>query len=210
MPHLLYVKGSPRGSASRSLAVADAYLAAFRQRFPQATIDVLDPWAANLPEFGGAHAEAKMNVVTGIGNQGPAADLWDAISALSTRFAAADRYLFAVPMWNGGIPYKLKQLIDIVHQPGLTFGLDRATGYYGLLANRRATLVLTSGAFSPDAPSPAFGTDHHSTYLRAWLAQAGIVDIEEVRLQPTVLSPDPEAAMARAIEQARTLARAAR
>lgn len=210
MPHILYVQGSPRGQASRSVAVADAYLAAFRDRFPFATIDVLDPWTAGLPEFEGSRAEAKMNVVTGAGNEGASARLWEEISGLSARFAAADRYLFAVPMWNGGIPYKLKQLIDIVHQPGLTFGLDRETGYYGLLANRRATLILTSGAYSQGVPSPAFGTDHHSTYMRAWLAQAGIVEVEEVRLQPTVLNPDPDAAMAVAIGEARALAAAAR
>jgi LacI family transcriptional regulator len=34
------------------------------------------------------------------------------------RFLAADRLLFSVPMWNAGIPYVLKQFIDVVSQPG--------------------------------------------------------------------------------------------
>lgn len=210
MPQLLYVKASPRGNASRSIAVADAYLEALREFHPGMTVDELDPWSANLPEFDGDRANAKMNVVSGAGNSGMAATLWDEIAGISGRFTDATRYLFAVPMWNGGIPYKLKQLIDLIHQPGLTFGLDQGSGYYGLLANRRATIVYTSGAWSPGAPSPQFGTDHQSTYMRAWLSQAGIVDVEEIRLQPTVLSADPDIAFARAIDAARELAARAR
>lgn len=37
------------------------------------------------------------------------------------RFAAADAYLFSVPMWNAGVPYALKQWIDIISQPGWLF-----------------------------------------------------------------------------------------
>lgn len=72
------------------------------------------------------------------------------------------------------------------------FGLNQRTGYFGLLLNRKATLVYTSGAFSQAMPSPEFGTDHHSTYMRAWLNQAGITDIEEIRHQPTLLTSDSE------------------
>jgi FMN-dependent NADH-azoreductase len=91
----------------------------------------------------------------------------------------------------------------VIHQPGLLWGLDPKTGYFGLLKNKKAVLALTSGAFGPSMPSPAFGIDHHSTYLRDWLNQAGVTDVETIRFQPTLLSPDPkggfEAAVAEAI-----------
>jgi FMN-dependent NADH-azoreductase len=109
-------------------------------------------------------------------------------------------------MWNGGIPYKLKQYIDIIHQPGLLFGLDPARGYFGLLKNKKAVLALTSGAYGPSMPYPAFGIDHHSTYLRDWLNQAGVTDIEEIRFQPTLLTPDPAASFEAAKVAARNLA----
>ncbi len=70
------------------------------------------------------------------------------------------------------------------------------------LKNKRATLVYTSGAFSVDARAPAFGVDHHSTYMEAWLAQAGVTDIEEIRYQPTLLSADPAGDFARAKQAA--------
>jgi FMN-dependent NADH-azoreductase len=65
--------------------------------------------------------------------------------------------------------YRLRHYIDIIHQPGLLFGLKPDTGYFGLLKNKHATLVLTSGACADRRPSPAFGVDHQSTDLKAWL-----------------------------------------
>lgn len=37
------------------------------------------------------------------------------------RFDAAELYLFTVPMWNHGVPYILKQFIDVISQSGLVF-----------------------------------------------------------------------------------------
>ena len=79
-------------------------------------------------------------------------------------------------------------------------------GYFGLLKHKKAVLALTSGAYGPSMPSPAFGVDHHSTYLRDWLNQAGITDIEEIRFQPTLLNPDPEGGFKAAVAVARLLA----
>lgn len=198
MTRLLFIKASPRGSASRSVAVAESYLAALLAKHPATEVDGLDLWEADLPPFDGNRANAKLNVITGGAQSDSQRTQWDEITAIAQRFIAADHYLFAVPMWNGGIPYRLKQYIDIIHQPGLLFGLKPESGYFGLLQNKRATLVYTSGAFSPAAPSPAFGVDHHATYLRAWLNQAGVTAIEEIRYQPTLLTADPEGTFAAA------------
>ena len=194
MTRLLFIKASPRGTASRSVAVAESYLEALRARTPDLEVDTIELWEEDLPPFDGNRANAKLNVITGQAQSGSQQTAWDQITAIAQRFIAADHYLLAVPMWNGGIPYRLKQYIDIIHQPGLLFGLDPATGYFGLLKDKRATLVLTSGAYSVEAPSPAFGVDHHATYLRSWLNQAGVTEIEEIRYQPTLLVADPAAA----------------
>lgn len=198
MPKLLFIKASPRGEASRSIAVAESYLAALRARDPALAVDTIDLWEADLPQFDGNRANAKLNVITGQAQSAKQRTQWDEITTIANRFINADHYLLAVPMWNGGIPYRLKQYIDIIHQPGLLFGLRPESGYFGLLENKRATLVYTSGAYAQHFPSPAFGVDHHSTYLRDWLNQAGVTEIEEIRYQPTLLSADPEAAFAAA------------
>lgn len=167
---------------------------------------MLDLANETLPEFNGDKVAAKMAVITGQTQDAVQKTAWDEMTAIANRFAAADIYLLAVPMWNGGIPYKLKHYIDVIHQPGLLFGLDPASGYFGLLKGKKAVLALTSGAFSLEAPSPAYGTDHHSTYLKAWLNQAGVTDITELRFQPTLLTGDPEGDQALAIAAARSAA----
>ena len=48
-------------------------------------------------------------------------------------------------MWNFGIPYKLKQYIDLIVQPGLTFSFDPARGYSPLLKTRPTLVILASG-----------------------------------------------------------------
>jgi FMN-dependent NADH-azoreductase len=172
MTKLLFIKASPRDADSRSLAVAESYLAALRAKRPDLVVDTIDLWQENLPPFDGDRANAKLAIITQQSHSASQRSAWDEIIAIAGRFIAADRYLFAIPMWNGGIPYRLKQYIDIIHQPGLLFGLDPTKGYFGLLKDKKATLVLTSGAYSPTSPSPAFGVDHQSTYMRGWLGRA--------------------------------------
>ncbi|MBA4049267.1 MAG: FMN-dependent NADH-azoreductase [Sphingomonas sp.] len=205
MTKLLYINASPRAE-SRSAAVAQAYLDAAIAVTPGLEIDTIKLWEEPLPEFDGDRANAKLAVITGQPHSDGEKTKWDEITAIAQRFIAADTYVFAVPMWNGGIPYRLKQYIDIIHQPRLLFGLDPATGYFGLLTGKRAVLVYTSGAFSPAAPSPAYGIDHQSTYMRAWLNQAGVSEIAEIRYQPTLLDPESEAAFERAKQAAAALA----
>ena len=206
MEKILYIKASPRGSESKSTAIADAYLTALRERIPALIVDAFDLSAEKLPEFDGDKVAAKIAVLTGQTHQGRQKTAWDEITGIANRFIEADRYLMAVPMWNGGIPYRLKQFIDLIHQPGLLWGLDPQTGYFGLLKDKKAVLTLTSGAFGPSMPSPAFGIDHHSTYLRDWLNQAGVTDITTIRFQPTLLNPDPAGAFEAAVAEAIFLA----
>jgi FMN-dependent NADH-azoreductase len=205
MTRLLYIKASPRGAESSSAAIAESYLTALRAQLTDLRVDAIDLSSEKIPDFDGDKVAAKMAVIGGQSNEGRRKTAWDEITAVANRFVTADRYLIGVPMWNGGIPYRLKQYIDVIHQPGLLWGLDPKTGYFGLLKDKKAVLALTSGAFGPSMPSPAFGADHHSTYLRAWLNQAGVTDIEEIRFQPTLLNPDPDGSFKTAIAAARSL-----
>ena len=191
---LLYVKGSPRAEKSTSGRVAESFLAAYRSSHPGAQVEELDLWKEPLPEFDGDKAAAKMSFFGEGTLEGARKTAWDQIVAITGRFAGADDYLFTVPMWNGGVPYRLKLYIDLLTQPGLLIGFDPATGYSGLLKGKRATAIYTSGVFAPGV-SAAFGTDHHSTYLDGWLRLIGVTDVTSVRYQPTLLTADPAAGL---------------
>jgi FMN-dependent NADH-azoreductase len=204
MSKLLYVIGSPRGARSESTAIAGAFLDAYRDANPGVEVDTLDLWRERLPVFGPDGAEAKMAVFAGEEPTGAQGEAWADVRALFERFDSADRYLFAVPMWNHGVPWPLKHLIDAITQPGMIFGFDPVDGYSGLLRDKRAVVVYTSGVYA-DGRSPAFGTDFHSTYFNDWLRFAGVGDVSVVRFQPTIATADPAALREAALVEAQRL-----
>jgi FMN-dependent NADH-azoreductase len=203
MTTLLHVSSSPRGDYSDSLRIASALLAAYRREHPDTTIDALDLFDGSLPAFGRNAAEAKLARLHGQPLTEDQANQWAVAHAVFDRFAAADLYLFNIPMWNNGIPYALKQWIDIISQPGWTFDIDE-NGYHGLISGKSAAVVYTSGTYSQTS-GPAFGNDFQSTYFTDWLNLIGVCDITEIRLQPTILSPTFESQQQEALQQAREL-----
>jgi FMN-dependent NADH-azoreductase len=207
MTTFLHIAASPRGAASQSLQIADAFLDVYRTTHPDDTVLTWDLWDGTLPEFGPAAAGAKMTVFGGGRPKGAQADAWQSALATFARFDAADRLLFSVPMWNSGVPYILKQFIDVVSQPGAVFGVDAETGYVPLLAGRgkRAAVIYTSAVWGP-ALGPEFGRDFQSTYFEDWLRWTGIDDVTAIRSHPT-LTGDAAQALQDAQASARDIAK---
>jgi FMN-dependent NADH-azoreductase len=191
MSRLLHVSASPRGENSESLQLAATILDTYRELHPEVEIDHFDLWDGTLPPFGPAGASAKMTVFSGSTPDGDEAKAWEQVQQIFARFAAADAYLFTVPMWNGGVPYVLKQWIDIITQPGLVFGFTPEGGYTGLIAGKKAAAIYTSAVYSPGA-GPQYGRDFHATFFTDWLNFCGITDVTEIRFQPTVLTASPD------------------
>lgn len=203
---LLHISASPRGSASESLAIAATFLAEFAETHPDIQVDTFDLWDGTLPAFGPDAAAAKMSIFAGAQPEGDAKLAWDAAVAAFDRFNSADRYLFSVPMWNAGIPYILKQFIDVVSQPGLVFGFDPDAGYESLLRGKKAAVIYTSAVYGPGRP-PAFGSDFQQPYFTDWLRWAGIEDICEVAFRPNLATADAETGRQAAHAAARDMAK---
>ena len=201
-PRLLHLAASPRGAASESRALAETFLAAYTEVHPEVDIVTWDLWDGTLPEFGPAAAAAKMAVFAGADPHGEQARAWQAAADTFARFDAADRYLFSVPMWNAGVPYILKQLIDVISQPGMVFRFDPETGYTGLLRGKKAAVIYTSAVYGPGR-SAAFGADFQQPYLDDWLRWTGITDITEVQFRPNLATADADTARGMAHAAAR-------
>jgi FMN-dependent NADH-azoreductase len=210
MSRLLHISSSPRGGESASLQIAAAFVDAYRSANPADEVEHWDLWDGTLPALGTAGARAKMTVFGGGEPAGVQAAAWRAARSAFERYDAADHVLFSVPMWNAGVPYILKQFIDVVSQPGWIFGVDAESGYEPLLAGRgkRATVVYTSAVWGPRL-GPEFGRDFQSTFFRDWLEWSGITEIQEIRHHPT-LSGDAGASLAAARAAAERAARAPR
>ncbi|HEX5204481.1 FMN-dependent NADH-azoreductase [Paractinoplanes rhizophilus] len=200
---LLHISASPRGDRSESRAIAGTFLETFRSVSPDVPVEEFDLWDGTLPAFGPAAVAAKMAVFAGAAPEGPE---WQAAVDTFRRFDAADRYVFSVPMWNAGIPYVLKQFIDVVSQPGLVFGFDPVAGYSGLLTGKRAAVIYTSAVYGPGR-SPAFGADFQAPYFEDWLRWAGIEDIRTVHFRPNLATAEADQGRRQAHADARDLAK---
>lgn len=205
MTTLLHINASARGELSQSRALARTFIEGLAARDPELVVDTLDLFDAGLPEFGTHAAEAKLALFTGKEQTSEQVAAWEQARIVFDRFAAADLYVVNIPIWNAGVPYIFKQWVDIVTQPGWAFTFDPEAGYSGLLSEKRAVTVYTSGVHQPGV-SVSFGSDFATPFVADWLNFVGIKDISEIRFAPTVLTADAAAGFASAQERARELA----
>ena len=189
---LLHISASPRGERSESLAVARSFLDTFRSEHPDVPVETYDLWDGTLPAFGPDAAAAKMAIFAGERPVGAAAQAWQSAVDTFRRFDAADRYLFSVPMWNAGVPYVLKQFIDVISQPGLVFGFDPEQGYTGLLTGKRAELVPWFAGHRDVNALDLTGVDDHDLAVEAEKAAADSV-MRVTRAAPDTDWRSPEA-----------------
>jgi FMN-dependent NADH-azoreductase len=205
--HLLYIKASPMGDLSYSTSVADAFIDAYAKVHSDDEITTLDVFYDDLPAIDFAAASAVYKVMHGKQQTDDEKQAWDKIVATINDFKAADKYVFAVPMWNFSIPYRLKQYFDVLVQPGLTFAVTPDGKYEGLVTGKPALAVYArGGAYGPDSEAAAF--DRQRPYLELILRFIGLTEIHSIIVEPTLLDGPQTAAMskARGVEQARTLA----
>jgi len=148
MARLLYVEASPRKDRSASIEVSRAFLEVYRVSHPEDEIETLDIWALDLPSFNGEALAAKYAALNGVPLTSEQRAVWDDIRSLASPFLAADKLLLAVPLWNFGIPYRLKQLIDLISQNDILFSFD-GSGFQGLLKARKAAVVYARGLELP-------------------------------------------------------------
>ena len=152
-----------------------------------------------------AMTSAKLKYMMGSDMSSEESHQWQKVISLAEELKAADYYLMAVPMWNFGLPYRLKHYIDVVNHPNLTFTRDE-NGPRGLVGGTATVIYSRGGDYSPkdDQPDPL---DFQSTYLKAWLTSIGVSPINEILLQQTMFGPDAVSKAINAVEaQLRDLA----
>lgn len=213
MTQILYIEASPRKDRSASIEIARAALSAWQATDTSLTVDTLDVWSEELPEFDGEVMEAKYAGIAGRPLTKGQTASWSQIRALAARFLAADVLLLAVPLWNFSIPYKLKHLIDVVSQKDLLFTFGER-GFDGLLRGRKALLICARGLdYGPSAGTPAGSYDFQKPYIETWLRFIGVSEIRTVVVEKTLFGPDVdraarEAARGRVIAEVKRLRRA--
>jgi FMN-dependent NADH-azoreductase len=207
MSKLLYIQASPRGQRSHSVTVTDALIDEYEKKHPDDEVEILNVFDESLPNFDGLAVQAKYTILHGKSHSQIEQDLWKNVEKVIEQFTSVDKYVLATPMWNFSIPYRLKQYIDILVQPGYTFSYSPESGYEGLVKGKTMLAVYARGGeYTPG--SDAEGYDMQKKYIELIFGFMGITDISSVVVEPT-LQGGPDAAGAKrqeAIEKVKEIA----
>lgn len=183
---LFRLDASIRTEGSVTRAVADTVTAAWQAEHPGLAVVRRDLGTAPLPAE--AWRTAVSNAWTPAGERSPVQHSAAAlVTALADELVAAEAYVFAVPMYNYGVPHHVKAWADLVLTDPRILPPDRSPAR---IAGRPAVLVLArGGGYAPGTPRE--GWDHASPWVRRVLGDVFGLDLEVVEAELTLAPVTP-------------------
>ena len=152
---------SQRGGESRTRALADAFLTAFRAKHPDAEIETVTPEAMlALKPF----TVEMLNRRDALAKAG-AFD--DEVYALARQFAAADGIVVAAPYWDMSYPTALRTYIEHISANGVAYHYEM-DGSHGDCAAQHLVYLTSGGDFEHE---DSVGVVH-------WRQLCGLFDID--------------------------------
>jgi len=186
MAHILHLDASPRGDRSISRTLSKEFITNWKATYPSDTVTYRDlghhpvplidePWIAAAYSAPDQHTPEQAAAIR------PSNELVD-------EFLAADRYVFAIPMYNFSIPANFKAYLDQIVRVGRTFSVDE-TGYKGLVHNKKMTIITAQGGTYPEG-TPTHAYDLQTPYLKLIFGFIGIVEIDFVNADGLAFGDD--------------------
>jgi FMN-dependent NADH-azoreductase len=186
---LFRLDASIRTEGSVSREIADTVQRAWQAERPHDLIMRRDLGRAPLPASAWAHAVAGARIPESERSPEEAAAVALAAS-LADEVLNADAYLFAVPLYNFGVPHHVKSWADLL------IADPRMTPSQQALAGRPAVLVHTrGGGYGPGTPRE--GWDHAEPWLRRIFADVFGLDLHVAQAELTLAGVNPAMAALR-------------
>ena len=191
MSQVLVIKAHPFGpDRSRSMKVLATFMKSYRAANPDDTIVERDLYKENFPELDGDMLKAFAPNAT---PSATAAAKLGVFGAALEEFKAADKIVIANPMWNLGIPTKLKSWIDAITVVGQTFRYT-ATGHIALLPGKKVMHIQAAGG-------KYAGKDPATQYVHAALEYLGTEKVVDLPVEGMDHFPDQAKAIVEAAEK---------
>ncbi len=186
MTNILFVTTSPRGEASLSTQVAQTLLEDLKAGHPGAAVVTRDLGSDPLPHLG---ADQLGGFFTPEDQRTAGQTAAVAVSdELIGELKAADIVVIASAMINFSITSTLKSWLDHLARAGLTFRYTEEGHPVGLVTGKKVYVVLATGGVYSAAPGNAI--DFQAPYLRHMLGFMGLTDVEIVRVEGSIFSPE--------------------
>jgi FMN-dependent NADH-azoreductase len=200
MTTLLQLNASINNSNGQSSQLANQFVAALREKHPEAKIIVRDVAAAEaVPHLDAERFGAFITKPEERSNAQHAVVAYS--DALIAELQQADVIVLGLPMYNFGVPSQLKAYFDHVARAGVTFKYTDK-GPEGLLTGKKVFVFAARGGLYAGTPM-----DTQTSYVRDFLRFLGMTDVEFVYAEGLAISPQSkEAGLARAVAEIARLA----
>ncbi len=184
MSTLLVVRSSLFGNDGQSSRLASQFVTQWQQAHPRGRVVVRDLAQSPIPHLDGARMTA---LATPAEARTPDQQLVAAQSdRLIDELQAADTIVFAVPMYNFGVPSTLKAYFDHVARAGITFRYT-AAGPEGLIRGKKVVVLATRGGLYAGTAA-----DSQTAYVRDFLGFLGMTDLQFVYAEGLAMGEDAQ------------------
>lgn len=188
MAQVLYITANPKKSVkSFGIRIGQKFLEAYQSVNPGDEIIFIDLFNSDIPQMD----EALLDVIENLKKGMPSEQLtehdrsrFERYNQLTDQFVAADKYVFVTPLWNLGLPARVKDYIDTICVAGKTFKYTEK-GPQGLLKNKKCLHIHASGGFHSQDPF-----NHADPYLRDIMNFIGIKDYKTILIEGHGAIPD--------------------
>lgn len=199
MSTVLYIKANPKTTdESRTFRISESFVSEYKRLHPQDEIVTLDLYREPITFLS----------LESVNMHKPAPGEYRSHPVLkyAYQFLEADKYIFAEPLWNLGVPAILKAYIDYISVTGITFTYT-AQGPKGLCTGKKAiNITARGGAYSEGFMASIELGDR---YLKTILGFLGITDYTTIAAELLdVIGADVDGIVAKQIEQAKKAAAA--
>lgn len=179
MANVLFVKANNRDQ-SISLKLYDAFVREYRAKNPNDNITELNLFEAELPYYNGDTYSGIIKLSKGDELTTEEQHAVAIANGYTDQFLAADKVVFAFPLWNFTIPAQLLTYLSYLSQPRKTFSYT-AQGPVGLQGDKKVVLLNARG--SVYAEGPLAQKEMSVNYVKSMLGFWGITNIETVVIE---------------------------
>ncbi|MGE7589957.1 FMN-dependent NADH-azoreductase [Peribacillus sp. NPDC101480] len=146
MSKVLFVKSNDRpADQAISVKMYETFLNTYKEANSNDEITELDLFKLNLPYYGNTAITALYKRNQGMELTEEEVEIADIVQQYLNQFLAADKVVFAFPLWNATVPAPLVTYISYLAQAGTTFKYT-AEGPVGLAGGKKVALLNARGS----------------------------------------------------------------
>lgn len=188
MSKVLFVKANDRtAEESATVKLFNSFYDSYKASHPNDEVTVLDLHNVELPYLNATMINGRFKLANGLEATPEETRLANVANEYLEQFLAADKVVFAFPLWNLTVPAVLHTYIDYLNAAGKTFQYT-PEGPVGLITNTKVALLNARGGFYSEGPMASW--EMSLNFVSNILTFFGVKDITKVVLEGHNATPD--------------------